>query len=53
MASQQSGLTAVAGRLQRLQIEGLVCVGGDGTVNGMQPLCDLFPCVLAPKTISG
>jgi 6-phosphofructokinase 1 len=47
----EEALAAVAGRLQQLQIEGLVCVGGDGTVNGMQSLCDLFPCVLAPKTI--
>jgi len=44
-------LKAVSGRLERIGIEGLMCIGGDGTINGMQPLCDLFPCTLAPKTI--
>ncbi len=48
---QTAVIADVKSRLQRLQIEGLVCVGGDGTLNGMQPLSDLFPCVLAPKTI--
>jgi 6-phosphofructokinase len=38
-------------RLRRLGIEGLVCVGGDGTLNGLQPLCGRIPTVLAPKTI--
>jgi 6-phosphofructokinase 1 len=41
----------IAGRLQRLQIDGLICIGGDGTMNGMQPLADHLPVVLAPKTI--
>jgi 6-phosphofructokinase 1 len=41
----------VADRLARLKIEGLICVGGDGTINGMQPLSDYLPTVLAPKTI--
>src|SRR3954447_9459960 len=27
-------------RLQRLQIDGLICIGGDGTLNGMQALSD-------------
>ncbi len=44
-------LQSVAGRMEKLGIEGLICVGGDGTINGMQPLSDYFPCVLAPKTI--
>jgi 6-phosphofructokinase 1 len=44
-------LAAVVDRLQRLQIEGLVCIGGDGTLNGMQALSDHLPTVLAPKTI--
>lgn len=44
-------LKAVAGRLLGLGIEGLICIGGDGTINGMQPLSEFFPCVLAPKTI--
>jgi len=38
-------------RLHRLKIEGLICVGGDGTLNGMQPLAESLPVVLAPKTI--
>ena len=38
-------------RLNRLKIEGLICVGGDGTLNGLQPLAERFPVVLAPKTI--
>lgn len=42
---------AVAHRLERMKIEGLLCIGGDGTINGMQPLSEYFPCVLAPKTI--
>lgn len=48
---QKELLAEIAPRLQRLGIEGLVCVGGDGTINGMQPLTEFFPCVLAPKTI--
>ncbi len=44
-------LKEIAGRLKRLKIEGLICVGGDGTLNGMQPLADFLPVVLAPKTI--
>ena len=46
-----------AGRLARLEangvtgLDGLICVGGDGTINGMQPLSEFLPCVLAPKTI--
>jgi len=44
-------IARVAGRLQRLKVEGLICVGGDGTINGMQPLGDHLPVVLAPKTI--
>jgi ATP-dependent phosphofructokinase / diphosphate-dependent phosphofructokinase len=38
-------------RLGKLGVEGLICVGGDGTLNGLQPLCDRIPTVLAPKTI--
>lgn len=38
-------------KLHRLGIEGLICVGGDGTLNGMQPLAERLPTVLAPKTI--
>jgi 6-phosphofructokinase 1 len=38
-------------RLKRLGIEGLICIGGDGTLNGLQPLAERLPTVLAPKTI--
>ncbi|MCZ6677853.1 MAG: 6-phosphofructokinase [Candidatus Poribacteria bacterium] len=41
----------VVERLNRLGIEGLICVGGDGTLNAMQSLADHFHTVLAPKTI--
>ncbi len=44
-------IAKVAERLARLKIEGLVCIGGDGTLNGMQPLSNYLPVVLAPKTI--
>lgn len=44
-------LKQVASRLEQLGIEGLICIGGDGTINGMQPLSKFFPTVLAPKTI--
>jgi len=41
----------VTEKLSRMGIEGLICIGGDGTINGMQPISEYFPCVLAPKTI--
>jgi ATP-dependent phosphofructokinase / diphosphate-dependent phosphofructokinase len=44
-------IARVAERLARLRIDGLVCVGGDGTLNGMQPLSQHLPVALAPKTI--
>jgi len=44
-------LDQIAARLQKLRIEGLICVGGDGTLNGLQPLAERLPSVLAPKTI--
>lgn len=44
-------LHQIADRLKRLQLDGLICVGGDGTLNGLQPLADHLPTVLAPKTI--
>ncbi len=47
----QDALDEVADRMARLKIAGLICVGGDGTLNGMQPLAERFPTVLAPKTI--
>lgn len=36
---------------QRMNLDGLICIGGDGTINGMQPICEFTQCVLAPKTI--
>ncbi|MBX6312001.1 MAG: 6-phosphofructokinase [Isosphaeraceae bacterium] len=50
-AEDTETITRVAQRLRRLKIEGLICIGGDGTINGMQPLSDHLPTVLAPKTI--
>lgn len=50
-AEDKETIARVAERLGRLKIEALVCVGGDGTLNGMQPLSDHLPVVLAPKTI--
>jgi phosphofructokinase len=41
----------MAHRLRQLRIDGLICIGGDGTLNGLQPLADRLPTVLAPKTI--
>ncbi len=41
-ADEQRRIAEMADRLQRLQIEGLICIGGDGTLNGMQALCE--PC---------
>ncbi|MBX9655070.1 6-phosphofructokinase [bacterium] len=41
----------VSDRLSRLNVDGLLCIGGDGTLNGMQPLAEMLPTVLAPKTI--
>jgi len=45
------GIARIAERLDRLKIEGLICIGGDGTLNGLQPLAERLPVVLAPKTI--
>src|SRR5262245_19591860 len=49
--SDKEGINAVASRIERLKLDGLICIGGDGTINGMQPLSECFPTVLAPKTI--
>src|SRR4051812_34154493 len=46
-----AALDTIASRLAKLGIEGLICVGGDGTLNGLQPLAERLPTVLAPKTI--
>ena len=44
-------LDEVESRLKKLGIEGLICIGGDGTLNGLQPIAERLPTVLAPKTI--
>ncbi|MBT4140628.1 MAG: 6-phosphofructokinase, partial [Candidatus Latescibacteria bacterium] len=44
-------LAKIIERLERLHIDGLICVGGDGTLNGLQPIAERIPAVLAPKTI--
>ena len=50
-ADDRESVAQIADRLKRLHVEGLVCIGGDGTLNGMQSLCECLPTVLAPKTI--
>src|SRR5262249_55624106 len=47
----KQAIDEIADRLRRLDLGGLICVGGDGTLNGMQALCNALPTVLAPKTI--
>ncbi len=49
--NKKDELDLFAHRLRNLGIEGLICVGGHGTLNGMQPLAERVPTVLAPKTI--
>lgn len=44
-------LEVVAQHVKKLKLDGLLCIGGDGTINGMQPIAEMLPCVLAPKTI--
>jgi 6-phosphofructokinase len=38
---KKAGIDVVTSHLERLGIEGLICVGGDGTLNGLQPLAEL------------
>jgi 6-phosphofructokinase len=47
----KTDLDLITQRLSRLGIEGLIAIGGDGTLNGLQPLAERLPTVLAPKTI--
>jgi 6-phosphofructokinase 1 len=49
--NKKDDLDLVASRLHKLGIEGLICIGGDGTLNGLQPFAERLPTVLAPKTI--
>ena len=50
-AKDTAAIDQIVDRLRRLSIEGLICIGGDGTLNGMQALSEFLPTVLAPKTI--
>jgi 6-phosphofructokinase 1 len=49
--NNKSEIDLIMTRLERLKIDGLICIGGDGTLNGLQPLAERLPAVLAPKTI--
>src|ERR1700691_4733876 len=49
--NKKEELDLIMMRLKALGIEGLICIGGDGTLNGLQPLAERLPTVLAPKTI--
>ncbi|MEZ6124865.1 MAG: 6-phosphofructokinase [Planctomycetaceae bacterium] len=44
-------MATVQRNYERLKLDGLICIGGDGTINGMQALTEFTQCVLAPKTI--
>lgn len=50
-ADDKASIDLISDRLKRLGVEGLICIGGDGTLNGMQALCECLPTILAPKTI--
>jgi ATP-dependent phosphofructokinase / diphosphate-dependent phosphofructokinase len=50
-ADDHATIGEIADRMKRLQIDGLICIGGDGTLSGMQALSNYLPTVLAPKTI--
>jgi 6-phosphofructokinase 1 len=50
-ANNREELDLLTSRLEKLGIEGLIAIGGDGTLNGLQPLAERLPTVLAPKTI--
>jgi len=50
-SSNQNVIDGIVERLKKLSIDGLICVGGDGTLNAMTALSEYFPTVLAPKTI--
>jgi ATP-dependent phosphofructokinase / diphosphate-dependent phosphofructokinase len=49
--NKKDELDQITERLKRLGIDGLIAIGGDGTLNGLQPLAERLPTVLAPKTI--
>jgi 6-phosphofructokinase len=41
--SKTEDLDLIVSRLKKLGIEGLICIGGDGTLNGLQPLAERLP----------
>lgn len=47
----KKSIDEILDRLHKLRVEGIVCIGGDGTLNGLQALCSRIPTVLCPKTI--
>jgi 6-phosphofructokinase 1 len=49
--AMEDALDRISQRLAELHIEGLIAIGGDGTLNGLQPLAERLPTVLSPKTI--
>jgi 6-phosphofructokinase 1 len=49
--NEKAELDQMAERLKKLGIDGVIAIGGDGTLNGLQPLAERLPTVLAPKTI--
>ena len=42
-------LDLIASRLKKLGIEGLICIGGDGTFNGLQPFAERCPRCSRPR----
>src|SRR5437870_6162655 len=50
-ANNKDEVDLLTSRLEKLGVEGLIAIGGDGTLNGLQPLAERLPTVLAPKTI--
>ena len=42
-------IAQIADRLKQLKIDGLICVGGDGTLNGLQPFAELLPRRARPQ----
>src|SRR5438105_6000601 len=50
-ANNHEELDLLTSRLAKLGVEGLIAIGGDGTLNALQPLAERLPTVLAPKTI--
>src|SRR5258706_1740293 len=49
--NKKDELDQITTRLKKLGIEGLIAIGGHGTLNGLQPLAERLPTVIAPKTI--